>query len=484
MGGIGLAVRLLEAGFDRLTLYERGGGVGGTWWHNTYPGAEVDTPSAIYSYSFFPWNWSRTHCGQAELQNYLQEVANRFGVTPHIRFGTDVSRVVWDDALQCWELGSERGVLGHADFVVSAVGMLSDPKYPDWPGLEDFEGPAFHTARWEHDHDLSGKHVAVVGSGSSGVQIVPALAEVAGRVTMFQREPGWIVPKNSRDFTEAERRALDNKAAQRISRVLMLLRRERGLVAGKIFRPGTAENSGAERIARDYIASVFADRPDLLEAVTPTYSYMGKRPITADNFYPSLLRDNVSLVPRAVEKVTSNGLIDTEGVVHEVDVLVVSTGFQVKYLASLDVVGRDGVELHKFWAGEPRAFLGMMVPNYPNFFMMYGPNTNGGAIATNLELQARYIVAAIKHARRRRASSIEVKRTAYDVFDAWLMGRLRGTAFEYQNNYYKTDSGRITTQWPDGILLYGALTKALRSAVWETKSRAPRSAVTSVGVSR
>lgn len=472
--GIAAAVQLRAAGV-RVTVLESADGIGGTWWHNVYPGAEVDTPSVLYSYSFMPWNWSRTHVQQRELQKYLQAVADRFGITPHIRFGTAVDKVVWDEAAQEYAVFSAGEELLRADHVISAVGLLSDPLYPEWPGMADFTGPIFHTSRWEHQHELRGKRVAVTGSGSTATQVVPALSEVAKQVIMFQREPGWVVPKVDRAFTPEERDALDSVPAQQLVRKLMFLKRERALNGGKVWREGTRPQIASERVAREHINNSLAGRPDLIEAVTPQYRYGGKRIVISDTYYPSLLKDNVTLVPKAVERLTPNGVVDVTGTEHPVDAIVISTGFKVKFLSTLDVYGRDGTEIHDAWGGDPQAFLGIMVPGFPNFFMMYGPNTNGGAIVSNAEIQAKYITAAITHAWRRKGTSIEVKRGPAERFDRWVQKRMRGTAFEYQNNYYKGTSGRITTQWPEGLIRYGVMARLLRGPVWSVESRTGRS---------
>lgn len=475
-GGIGLGVRLRQAGLERFTIYDRAKGIGGTWWHNTYPGAEVDTPSVLYSFSFAPWNWSRTHVRQPEFQEYIENVVDRFGVRPHIRLGVDIRRVEWSDDLQMWELFSAEGLVGRANMVVSAVGMLSDPKLPDFPGTELFRGGKFHTAEWDHAQNLAGKRVAVVGSGSTGVQVVPALAGIAEHVLMFQREPGWVVPKGDRNFTGIEREAMNSPLAQRIVRTLITLSREGATIGGKVFRPGTQQNVAGEKVARAHIKAQLASRPDLMEAVTPSHAYMSKRPVVTDTFYPTLLREDVTLIPKAVSRVTEHGIVDADGTEHAVDAIVYSTGFRVQYLSSLKVHGRGGTELHDFWGADARAFLGMMVPSFPNFFMMYGPNTNAGSIITNLELQARYIVAAIKHMKKGRAANIEVRPGAFEAFDRWLMKRMQGTAFAYEHNYYKSETGRVQTQWPDSVYLYGALTKILRGAgVWKHERRVPRS---------
>jgi cation diffusion facilitator CzcD-associated flavoprotein CzcO len=469
--GIAAGVELKRAGFDSFTIYEAASAVGGTWWHNQYPGAEVDTPSLIYSYSFRPAVWSRTHVQQVELQGYMEAVVSEFGIGDNLQFNTDVRRVEWHEDKQHYSLYDAHGTfLGDANIVVSAVGFLNDPQYPDWPGLDTFRGPKFHTARWESQHDLTGKRVAVVGSGSTATQVVPSIAGTAGEVLMFQREPGWVVAKGGRSFSQREKQALRSRAAQRIVRSKMTLDRQRYQLGAKTFRSGSQNNLAAEKAAVRYIDSVFHDRPDLAALVTPSYPYGGKRPVITDDFYPSLLRDNVTLIPKAVTRVTETGVVDSSGEEHDVDVLIIATGFKpADYLSTLEVVGSGGRTIHEVWDGEPVAFLGMMMTGFPNFFMMYGPNTNGGAIVTNFQMQASYMRSAAQLLSRG-AGSIDVRKSALDRYNDWLQRRMSGTVWDtFDNNYYKSASGRIVTQWPDGTMPYAILTKLFRRLVWQVK---------------
>lgn len=465
--GIAMAVKLKLAGIESFVVFEKSDSVGGVWWDNGYPGAEVDTPSILYSYSFRPWEWSRTHVRRIELLEYLRGTAEEFGLTDHIRLGVEVDRVVWDDDRQDQTVYFHEGSSEHFDVVVSATGLLSDPRYPNWPGLETFDGPTFHTSRWDHSVDLTGKTVAIVGTGSTGCQVVPAIAPTAGKVLMFQREPGWILPKGDKEFSSREREALNSRVVQKIVRWKMLYRREKAQYMNSAWRPGTVQNDIAEAGARAYINKIFADRPDLREAVTPKYPYGGKRPILTDLFYPALLRDNVQLVTRAVERVTSSGVVDVDGKEHPADVLVLSTGFKADFVTTFDVVGRHNVTLNEAWDGDPKAMLGILVPGFPNFFMMYGPNTNGGAIVTHLEAQADYILGAIKLLAKRDTAAIEVKETPSAIFNAIVQQRLAGAAFDVSNNYYKSRKGTIVTQWSDGAMVYVALTKLLRRSTWK-----------------
>ncbi|MFI5623354.1 flavin-containing monooxygenase [Nocardioides sp. NPDC051685] len=463
--GIAAAIALRKQGCQ-VTLFEKSSSVGGTWWDNTYPGAEVDTPSVLYSFSYAPWRWSRTHVRQAELLDYLQRVTERFGLSESLRLGVTVERVEWIDTAQCWEITLTDGSISRHQIVVSAVGFLSQPKYPDWPGLEEFGGRVVHTARWESDLPIEGRKIAVVGSGSTAAQVVPGLADMGAELLMFQREPGWVLPKGARPYTDEERWALNSSIAQRISRYLMLYRREKSQYRNAAWRPGTPQNEAAESAARKYIGTVFADRPDLAEAVTPSYPFGGKRPVLADGLYPAMLKDNLTLVPHAVERVTRDGVVDKRGVEHKIESLVLATGFHTDFHTNFDVVGPHGTKLADAWGEEPEAMLGIMVPGFPNFFIMYGPNTNGGAIVTHLEAQASYIGAAARALGRRGATRIEVKERPVKMFNAWLQRRLEGTSFEGANNYYKSPSGRVITQWSDGAIIYTLMTRLLRRGTW------------------
>jgi cation diffusion facilitator CzcD-associated flavoprotein CzcO len=460
--GIAAGVKLREAGIDTFTIYEKSLEIGGTWRDNTYPGCEVDTNSSLYSYSFTVPAWTRTHIRQAELRKYLESVVDDFGLRSHIRTGVGVESAVWDPETHTYTLSLDDGSFATCHVLISAVGFLNVPRMPDWPGLDTFQGPAFHTARWEHEHDLTGRRVAVVGTGSSAIQIVPEVARVAGQVLLFQREPGWIMPKGERDYTEQERAALRKPWRWRRERLRQLWRVEKNLWRAGSYRPGSKPHTRMEQLCRDYIAKQFADRPDLQEAVTPRYPLWGKRLIFATTFYPALKRPNVQVIPRAVSRVTETGLVDVDGVEHEADVLVLATGFQpTNYLAHLRVVGRDGRSLNEYWAGEPRAFLGITVPGFPNFFMMYGPGTNGGEIVWMLERQAEYAVRVVRRMMRTGATAVEVKARWANAYDRWLQRNVQNTAWAVSNNYFKADTGKIVTQWPFSPLVYWAMTKAL-----------------------
>jgi cation diffusion facilitator CzcD-associated flavoprotein CzcO len=283
-----------------------------------------------------------------------------------------------------------------------------------------------------------------------------------------------VLPKGERDFTAEERRTFANPLRRRQERLRLKVLMEKNIWGGKIFRPDSKLNAERTKTALAYIDRTFADRPDLRDAVTPTYPYPGKRPIFATTFYPALKEPNVELVPRAVVSVTPTGIVDVDGVERDIDVLIMATGFQpANYLARLEITGRTGRTLQEYWAGEPHAFLGITVPEFPNFYMLYGPGTNGGEIVTMLESQSEYAVRAVKRMRRERVSAIEVRRLFDREWNRWLQSRMRGTSWTMSNNYFKAPTGKIVTQWPSGCTLYRALTKVFAGFTDTTRRRDP-----------
>ena len=479
-GGIAAGVKMKRAGIHTFTIYEKSLGIGGTWWDNTYPGAEVDVASHVYSYSFKQHDWTRTHAQQAELQKYLEETVDEFALRPHLRLGVGVMDATWNDETHTYAVRLDDGTTVMCHVLISAVGFLNVPRYPTWPGLEGFAGPKFHTARWEHEHDLTGKTVAVVGTGSTASQLVPAIQPIVKKLYLFQREPGWVMAKGDRDFTPDERRAFRRWWRRRKERLRLMYLLEKNTWMGAIYRPGSKENSTREASCRAYIDREFAERPDLREMVTPTYPYPGKRPIFSTGFYPALREDNVELVPRAVASVTPTGIVDVDGVERAVDVLVMSTGFQpANYLARLEVTGRGGRTIHDYWDGEPHAFLGITVPGFPNFFMLYGPGTNGGEIVQMLERQTEFAVRVMKRMRREGVTAVEVKASFDRRWNDWLQSKMEGTSWTMSNNYFTSASGRVVTQWPYGASLYRLLTKTL-GRISETTRRRARTPTTTL----
>lgn len=462
-GGIAAAVKLRHAGLDNFVVFERSAGVGGTWFDNRYPGAQTDAACHMYCYSFAPFDWTRTHVGHQELRAYLDDVVERFDLRQHFRFGQTVVSVRWDDQDKQHRVLTGDGQEHRFEAVISAVGMFSAPRLPELPGLPEFAGIAVHTATWNENLTFPGRRVAVMGTGSSATQVVAAVAGSAEQVYVFQRQPGWVLPKGDRDFTVLERRIYRWPALWRLNRLRLYLRQEKREFRGAFFRPGTRANHRAHQTALRHAADVFAARPDLRVLVTPSYPFGGKRAVLSSSFYQSLLRPDVELVPHPVIACTTTGVVDATGRERPVDVLVMATGFHAaSYLDGLQVRGRDGLDLHQYWAGEPSAFLGITVPGFPNFFMLYGPNTNGGFIIPNLERQAAYAVKEIRRLRRPDVREIEVRADITRSYNTWLQRKMAGTAFTATDNYFQSASGKVVTQWPRTATLYAILTLVLR----------------------
>ncbi|MDY7084881.1 MAG: NAD(P)/FAD-dependent oxidoreductase [Actinomycetota bacterium] len=461
MGGIAAAVKLRRRTSAEIVIYEQSAGVGGTWFDNRYPGCEVDVHSHAYSFSFLKYDWKRSHATQPELLEYAEHVVDRFGLRPFLRLNTRVTDLVWEESSSTYTLSTSTGDTEEFDVVISALGLLSVPRYPEWPGLETFAGPCFHTSRWE-EHDLIGKNVAVVGTGSTAVQIVPAIAPAAARVHVFQREPGWIEPKNEREYTDRERRIFRTvPLAQSLHRAWIF---HKGNQRFRGYDVRSRRQRRMREVCERFIAGSIAD-PATRAAVTPGYPWGCKRPVLSSTFYPTLNRDNVELVPHAVTSVSPYGVTDATGVSRDVDVLILSTGFQpTKFLASLDVKGRDGRSIHDVWRERASAFLGITVPGFPNFFMLYGPNTNGGvSVIAQLERQAEVVVRAVRRMERSRRT-VDTSPEATRRFVAWVDKRLATSASAMNagcHNYYHDPSGHNVTQWPAGHLAYALATRLI-----------------------
>lgn len=463
LGGIATAVYLKKAGFSDFVIFERSSGPGGTWWQNTYPGCAVDIPSRAYSYSFMSrYDWKSVFARQPELQKYTEDVIDDYGIRDHLRFSTPVDRVEWDDAEQHYNVSFD-GKVEAFDIVVAAMGMFSEPRFPDWPGMEEFEGPLFHTAQWEHEHDLSGKVVAVVGTGSTAAQVIPALAPSVEHLYVYQRQPGWVMPKDEHTYTPEEREKYRRRPLlAKWERVKFFI--EERKLQSQAFEVGSRENRKWHRISLGLIEDSIDD-PDLQSAVTPDYPWGCKRVVIASDFYKGLNRDNVTMVPHAVEHLTPRGIVSADGEEREVDAVVMSTGFlPYRALEELPVVGPKGRSLQDIWSDDPRAFLGMTVSGLPNFFLLYGPNTNGPTVIGMLEQQARLVARVAKRMRRRKLRLVDTSEADMERWVSWIDGRnhkQQSAGFTECTNYYFSPSGRNVTQWPSSWLQYTVLLRLL-----------------------
>jgi cation diffusion facilitator CzcD-associated flavoprotein CzcO len=455
--GIAAGVALKRQGITDFIIFDGSAGVGGTWWHNRYPGAEVDLESHIYSFSYAPADWSRNYAGRRELQRYLEKVVDAFGLRRHLVLNEKVENVTWLDDRGVYEITSSSGrPYGQFHAVISAVGFLSVPRIPalarEGPG---FTGVICHSALWPEGLELAGQRIGVLGTGSSAVQVVAEAAACAAEVKVFQREPNWMLPKGSRDFSPLERRMNRNPVVHRWRRFRLYLRydsRQRRMSHAR--RDGRV-NQRRSRAAAKFLQDSLAGQPELRRLLTPAFPFEGKRTVLSDTYYQTLVQPHVTLVPHGVKGLSATGVIDENGDRHDLDVVVLATGFHASdYLAKLKVTGLGGRDLHEVWAGDPQAFLGMMVPGFPNFFMMYGPNTNSSPLVSFYEAQARFAARAIRRLDTRGAHDVQISPLAADLYDRWLQRALRRTVWTETDSYFRAGSGRIVSQWPFSVSLY------------------------------
>jgi cation diffusion facilitator CzcD-associated flavoprotein CzcO len=447
--GIGMAVRLLKDGETDFVLLERAGEVGGTWRDNTYPGCRCDVPSHLYSFSFAPNpNWSSTFSPQPEILDYLRDVARRFGVMPHVRFHHELESAEWDEGEARWRLGTSQGEMT-AEVLILGQGPLSEPRIPDLPGLESFEGTTFHSAAWDHDHDFDGERVAVVGTGASAIQFVPAIQPRVGQMHVFQRTPPWVMPHPNRAMTRAERAVYKHlPLAQLAMRAGIYWARESFVLQ---FRH-RALGKLAERIAMRHLDEQVTD-PELRERLRPRYAMGCKRILPTNEWYPALMKPNVEVVTEGIAEVRPRSVVTASGIEREVDTIIFGTGFHVTDIPIADRVrGRDGRSLAELWDGSPQAYKGAAVAGYPNMFFLVGPNTGLGhnSIVFMIESQVNYIADALRTTRRRGARTVEVRPEAQAAYNAELEEMTRGTVWVSGGceSYYIDRNGRNSTLWP------------------------------------
>jgi cation diffusion facilitator CzcD-associated flavoprotein CzcO len=449
--GIGTAIALRRAGIEDFVVLERAGSLGGTWRDNTYPGAACDVPSHLYSFSFAPKpDWSHVYARQPEIRAYLEQVAAEHGVLPHLYCDTDVLAGRWDDDALVWRLETDRGPLT-AEVLFSGCGGLVEPRLPEVPGIADFQGPSFHSARWDASVDLGGKRVAVVGTGASAAQFVPELQRTAARVVVFQRTPPWVIPRADRAYTDREKSRFRRlPALQRLNRTGQYWSREARLRA---FLGNGRPRTVFEQQSRRFLERQVPDA-ELRARLTPDYAIGCKRVIVSDDYLPALTRPNVAVVASPVAEVRAHSVVDADGTEHEVDAIVYGTGFRVMDLPLASrLVGREGRRLAEEWAhGGARAHRGTTVAGFPNLFLLLGPNTVLGhtSVVIMIEAQIRYALAALDAMARSGAGALEVRRPAQDAYDARLQAALTDTVWNAGGcrSWYRDEHGRNFTLWP------------------------------------
>jgi cation diffusion facilitator CzcD-associated flavoprotein CzcO/acetyl esterase/lipase len=467
-GGIGLAITLKKAGIESLTILEKAEGIGGVWRDNTYPGAACDVPSQLYSFSFEPNpNWSRRYSPQPEILEYLEGCIDRYGLRPNLRLGTEVARAAFDEEPAKWRIETEAGETIEADVLVSACGQLNRPALTRIPGAERFEGSSFHTARWDHDVELEGKRVAVIGTGASTIQVVPAIADRVAQLDVYQRSAPYVIPKKDRPYREWEKRLFRwFPPARLLARFNQWLFFEIFIAA---FNQIRAVGKLGLRMSEKLLDEQVSD-PELKRALTPDHVLGCKRVLISPDYYSTLERPNVELVSTGVRELSESGVVAEDGTERPADVVVLSTGFEsTRFLAPMEIRGRDGLDLNEVWREGANAYLGMTVAGFPNLFVMYGPNTNlgSGSIIFQLESQMTYIADAIERLRRS-GGLLAVRPEVQQSFDSEMQSRLSTSVWQTGcNNWYLDEQGRNTNNWPGFTLEYRRRTKRLDPADYE-----------------
>jgi cation diffusion facilitator CzcD-associated flavoprotein CzcO len=450
-GGIGAAIRLREAGYEDVVILERADGLGGTWWANTYPGCACDVAAHLYSFSFaLNPDWSRFFAPQAEILDYLRQVARERGIEPLIRFGTEVTGARWDEDASRWRVDTDHGTFS-AQVLVSAAGALTEPKLPTLSGLESFAGAMFHSARWDHEHDLSGERVGVIGTGSTASQIVPEVQPRAARLTVFQRSPGWVLPRVDHPHSDAQKRLLRRfPALQRAIRSAIYYNNEL-LILGLVRRPRLL--AGLERLALGYLQRQVPDA-EIRAKLTPDYRIGCKRIIISSDFLATFMKPNVELVTDRIREVVPDGVVTQNGRKIELDTIVLATGFDVMNPPHFrHVVGRDGRTIREVWDEHGiRAYLGTVIPGFPNHFALLGPNTASGnnSALQPIEAQIGFAIDALRTMYARGATAVDVRRDVMDRFDEEIQRRLAPTVWNSGgcHSWYVGADGRNFTIWP------------------------------------
>jgi cation diffusion facilitator CzcD-associated flavoprotein CzcO len=473
--GLGAAIQLKRRGIDDFVILERYDGVGGTWRDNSYPGCACDVPSRLYSFSFAPNpDWSRRYSPQPEIWAYMEKVARDYGVLPHVRDNHELIEARWDDVRELWELETSQGRYT-ADVVISGMGGLSEPAIPNLPGLENFKGKTFHSAQWDHEHQLEGERVAVIGTGASSIQFVPQIQPQVGQLDLYQRTPPWIVPRMDRAISKTEKRLFKAfPPAMQLVRGWIYAANE-ALVVGLVHRPNLLKL--IERFAGAHLARQVRD-PELRRKLKPDYRIGCKRILRSDDYYPSLTKDNVDVITAGIKEIREHSIVTADGTEREVDTIIFGTGFHVTDMPLLDRVrGRGGELLKDHGHGTIRSYWGTMIDAFPNLFVLLGPNVGLGhtSIIYMIESQLNLVMDALETMQRRGVATVEPRAEAVDRWVAevdrrgehsvWLNG---GCA-----SWYLDATGRNATLWPDFTFNYRRRTRHFVEEEYELGTRAP-----------
>lgn len=464
-GGLGTAIELLDHGFEDIVILEKGSTPGGVWRDNTYPNAACDVPSSLYSWSFAPNPaWQRRYSGQADILAYIERVVDERGLRNRIRTGTEVTGAAYDDATATWtvttaDAAGEPGETFAADFLVAAVGQLSRPVIPEIPGAATFAGPAFHSAQWRHDVDLTGLRVAVLGTGASAIQFVPGIQPIAGEITVFQRSAPYVVPKPDRAYTKTHQRTF-----ARFPRTQAFGRNLTWKMSEQLNKSLTGTNPMKKVLELVWRLNLRAQVHDkaLRAKLKPDYPIGCKRLLFSNDWYRTLSQDNVEVVTDKVVEVLPHGLRTADGSVRDFDVLIYGTGFAAtEFLAPMTITGSGGTDLNEAWAEGARAYFGICLPGFPNLGIVYGPNTNlgGSSIINMMESQSRFIRQMVQVAAQ--TGTLEVRPETEERFDAEIQRRLAESVWGGCSSWYRDEGGRVTTNWPGTVVEYKQRTAEL-----------------------
>jgi cation diffusion facilitator CzcD-associated flavoprotein CzcO len=455
-GGLGLAIRLKQCGLNDFVILERSDSVGGVWSKNCYPGAACDVPAHLYSFSFEPRaDWPEKYASQAEILNYLNSCAQKYELEQHIRFGAEVIDARWDETSSRWIVRTRDDQVFESQSLISATGQLSRPFYPQLPGLMDFSGLVFHSAEWQPEFDLRGMRVAVVGTGASAIQLVPAIAPIVSKLYVFQRSAPYVLPKPDKTYSRWQLYLFKHlPGALRLSRMLTYIAHERTAFAFITWRAVLRVKRRA--FFRHLRRGI--ENPDLRRRLVPSYRLGCKRILLSNDFYPAMNRANVELVTEDIKQICQNAIVATNAVEQEVDCIILATGFAATdFLVPMTVTGLYGQDLHQSWKNGAEAYLGMTVARFPNFFMLYGPNTNltHNSDVFMIESQIRYVLACLRRLRSDGVHTIEVKEDVQERFNVRIQRRLKMSIWSKGcTNWYLTASGKNTTNWPGYSFVY------------------------------
>ena len=468
-GGLCMAIQLRNAGIETFTLLEKASGVGGTWRDNTYPGAACDVQSHLYSFSFEPkHDWSRKFGLQPEILDYMQHCVEKYDLAGHIQFNNEVASAVFNEATNTWTVTTTDGESQTADIIVTATGQLNQPAWPNIPGLDTFAGTTFHSARWDHNYDLSGKNVGVIGTGASAIQFVPEIVPKVRALSLFQRSAAWVLPKPDRPFYKWEQALFQKVPAwDRIYRSLIYWKNESRALAFTRF------NSLLELFA--WQAKRFAKHqvrdPEKFRHLIPDYKIGCKRILISNDWYSAVDQSHVELVTTGIERVVEEGVITTDGSLHRLDTIILGTGFAAsEFLSPMDITGRNGVSLNQAWANGSEAYKGITVSGFPNLFMLYGPSTNlaHNSIVYMLESQVRYVLCCINILNATPGTAMDVKPDRLRAFSEGIQTKLKNSVWDSGcHSWYLDSDGKNTVNWPGFTFTYRKATREVNPDDYE-----------------